>query len=292
MAAPPPLTIGLPVYNAEKYVAQALDSLMDQTYGDFKIIISDNASTDRTPEICNEYVRRDKRILYSRNAANIGASPNFNRVFALSESPYFKWATADDYWAPTMLEKCLNVVASDPTVALCYPLATLVDADGSNPRSYDDALHLMQDSPRERFIALMEKIRLSHQHQGVAKSGMLKRTLMLGTHVGSDINLLAELVLYGKFYEYPERLFFRRFHQDSGSWARNSDEHQARRYYAASAPRMAYVGWRQHYSFFRAVTRAPLTLRDRIALYRYLGRRLRWDRQRLAKELWTRPGSR
>ena len=292
MVAPPPVTIGLPVYNAEKYVAQALDSLIDQTYGDFNVIISDNASTDRTPEICNEYARRDKRILYSRNAVNIGASPNFNRVFALSESPFFKWATADDYWAPTMLEKCLNVVTSDPTVALCYPQATLVDADGSNPRPYDDALHLVQDSPRERFTTLMEKIRLSHQHQGVARSSMLKRTLMLGVHVGSDINLLAELVLYGKFYEYAERLFFRRFHQDSGSWARNSDEHQARRYYAASAPRMAYVGWRQHYSFFRAVTRAPLTLRDRFALYRYLGRRLRWDRERLARELWTKSGGR
>jgi len=289
MAIPPPLTIGLPVYNAEKYIAQALESLINQTYGDFEIIVSDNASTDRTPDICNQFARRDKRVVYSRNTVNIGASPNFNRVFALSGSPYFKWATADDYWAPTMLEKCLNVLKEDPTVALCYPQATLVDADGSNPQPYEDVLHLVQESPRERFTAFMTRIRLCHQHQGVARSEMLKRTRMLGEYFGSDINLLAELSLYGKFHEYPERLFFRRFHKDSGSWARDSDEHQARRYYAASKPRMAYVGWRQHIAFFRAVSRAPLKLSDRFALYRYLARRLRWDRVRLVKELWIKP---
>jgi glycosyltransferase involved in cell wall biosynthesis len=287
MSDTPPLTIGLPVYNSKRYLACSLDSLLSQTYGDYRLIISDNASTDGTSDICQDYASRDKRITYHRNSVNIGASPNFNRVFALSDSPYFKWATADDYWAPTMIEKCMKVVESDPTIALCYPQATLVDAGGGNPERYDDALHLMDDSPRERFIQLMERIRLSHQHLGVSRSSMLKRTQMLGAHVGSDINLLAELALYGKFYELPERLFFRRLHEDSGSWARNSDEHQARRYYAAASSRMALVTWRQHYAFFRAVSRAPLKLSDRLSLYRYLGRRLRWDRVRLAKELWA-----
>lgn len=287
MTTTPPLTIGLPVYNSERYLVCSLDSLLGQTYGDFRLIISDNASTDRTPDICRDYAGRDKRIVYSRNPANIGLSPNFNRVFALSESKYFKWATADDYWAPTMLERAVEIMESDDRIALCYPKTTLVDAEGGNPVPYEDNLHLISDSPRERFIQLLERIRLSHQHLGVSRASMLKHTHMLGEHVGSDINLLAELVLYGRFYEIPERLFFRRFHKDSSSWARNDDAHQARRYHAATSPLMMLATWRQHGAFFRAVRGAPIAFGDRLSLYRYLARRLRWDRARLARELWA-----
>jgi glycosyltransferase involved in cell wall biosynthesis len=225
MTDTPLLTIGLPVYNSERYLARSLDSLLHQTYGDFRLVISDNASTDRTPDICQDYATRDKRIVYHRNPVNIGLSPNFNRAFALSESKYFKWATSDDYWAPTMLERAIEIMESDDQIALCYPKTTLVDAEGGNPEPYEDNLHLISENPRERFIELLERIRLSHQHLGVSRASMLKRTHMLGEHVGSDINLLAELTLYGKFYELPDRLFFRRFHKDSSSWARNDDTH-------------------------------------------------------------------
>lgn len=291
MASAPPLTIGLPVYNSERYLTHSLDSLLKQTYGDFRLIISDNASTDRTPEICKDYASRDSRIEYHRNPANIGLSPNFNRVFALADSQYFKWATADDYWAPTMLEKCVAVMESDPAIALCYPKTTLVDGDGGNPRPYEDRLHLMGDNPRERFMQFLEQVRLSHQHLGVARCSMLRRTHMLGEHLASDINLLAELTLYGKFYELPERLFFRRFHRDSSSWQRNDRAHQARRYYSAKSPRMVLATWRQHYAFFRAVHAAPLGFWDRMVLYRFLGRHFRWDRADLAQELWDKVSS-
>ena len=287
MTAKPPLTIGLPVYNSACFLACSLDSLLNQSYGDFRLIISDNASTDATPDICRDYAARDQRIVYHRNPVNIGLSPNFNRVFSLSESKYFKWATADDYWAPTMLERAIEIMESSDQIALCYPKTVLVDAAGGNPEPYEDSLHLMSDSPCERFIQLLERIRLSHQHLGVSRASMLKRTHMLGEHVGSDINLLAELSLYGKFYEIPERLFFRRFHKDSSSWARDDDAHQARRYHAATSPRMMLATWRQHRALFQAVRSAPIKFGDRLSLYRYLARRLRWDRARLARELWV-----
>ncbi|MGH8509329.1 MAG: glycosyltransferase family 2 protein [Gammaproteobacteria bacterium] len=283
----PPLTIGLPVYNSERYLACSLDSLLNQTYGDFRLIISDNASTDGTPDICKDYASRDKRIAYHRNPVNIGLSPNFNRVFALSESKYFQWATSDDYWAPTMLERAIEIMNSDTRIALCYPKTTLVDAEGGNPELYEDGLHLVGDDPRQRFMQLLERIRLSHQHLGVSRASMLKRTHMLKEHPGSDINLLAELTLYGKFYELPERLFFRRFHKDSSSWARQDVEHQARRYHSASSSRIVLNRWRQYCAFFQAVHCAPIKLGDRLSLYRYFCRRMRWDRFHLAKELRT-----
>ncbi len=290
MAATPLVTIGLPVYNSERYVAQSLESLLNQSYRDFRLIISDNASTDGTAEICQDYARRDARIDYHRNAENIGLSPNFNRVFALSQSKYFKWSTSDDYWAPTFLERAVAILERDARIVLCYPKTTLVDAQGANPEAYEDNLHLMSDSARERFIALMEKIRLSHQHLGVVRADLVRRTHLLGPHQDSDINLLAELALHGKFYEIPERLFFRRFHQDSSSWSRKDEGHQERRYHSAASARIKLTAWRWHQAFFRAVSGAPITLRDKLALYLYLARRMRWDRVRLTRELLAKSG--
>src|SRR3954470_9957348 len=83
--AEPLITIGLPCYNSEKYLVQSIESLLSQTYGNFVLIISDNASTDRTEEICRRYAAADARVRYVRNPVNIGMSGNFNRVFALAE---------------------------------------------------------------------------------------------------------------------------------------------------------------------------------------------------------------
>ncbi len=106
----PPVAIGLPVFNAEKYLSQAVDSILAQTFSDFHLIISDNASTDRTQEICQAYAAQDNRIRYSRNHRNLGASPNFNRVFELSSHQYFKWAPHDDMIAPEFLARCVNSI--------------------------------------------------------------------------------------------------------------------------------------------------------------------------------------
>ena len=98
MNAVPRLTVGLPVYNGEKYLAESLDALLGQSYGDFELIISDNASTDATEAICREYAAKDPRITYLRQPANIGATPNHNFVFEQSHTELFKWASYDDLY--------------------------------------------------------------------------------------------------------------------------------------------------------------------------------------------------
>lgn len=92
----PKLSIGLPVYNGEKYLPDALDDLLGQDYEDFELIISSNASTDGTDEICREYASKDRRVSHSRNDCNIGATPNWNRVAQLAHGEFFKWAMHDD----------------------------------------------------------------------------------------------------------------------------------------------------------------------------------------------------
>jgi len=279
------ITVGLPVYNSERYLRQSLDSLLAQTFPHFVLIISDNASTDGTAQICQQYAAADSRIRYTRNETNIGNPRNFNRVAGLADTKYLKWSTADDFWEPAFLERALEVMESDATIALCYPQAVLVDANGRNAKNYDDVLHLIQEDPAHRFVALLSNIKLAHQHLGLIRMAHLQRTKLLGSHVASDINLLAELSLYGKFHELPDRLFFRRFHQDSGSWKRGDAEHERKRYHAGGAKHIGFNKWHRHLGFFSAVRRSPLPLSSKARLFRYLGRRLIWDRRDLRAEL-------
>ncbi len=281
----PLITIGLPVYNSERYLRQSLDSLLAQTYSDFVLIISDNASTDGTAKICREYAAADQRIKYSRNETNIGNPRNFNRVFELTTTRYLKWSTADDFWEKSFLERALDVMERDPAIALCYPQAVIVDADGGNPTNYDDVLHLVQENPADRFLSLITSIKLAHQHLGLIRMSYLRQTHLLGTYVASDINLLAELTLYGKFFELPYRLFFRRFHKDSGSWKRGDPDHEAKRYHAAGAKRGGFKNWPSDLSFFSAVNRSPLPLTSKVPIYGHLLRRMIWHRRSLMSEL-------
>lgn len=291
MGARIPITLGLPVYNREKYIGKSMDSLLGQTFSDFELVISDNASTDGTEAICRDYAGRDPRIRYHRSPENVGANRNFNRVFELARGKYLKWCTSDDFWAPEMLAKTYPVMEGDPSIVLCYPKTMIVDTDGNPQEPYEDNLHLMDDNPADRFINLFSRLRLCHQHLGLIRRDLLARTALLGDHIACDVNLLAELTLYGKFYEYPERLFFRRLHPGSSSWQKNwrQDREARNRQLDFTDPRrvlgVRYHLWRRHLAFLKAVRRAPLSTRDRARLYVFLARGMVWDRGALVGEV-------
>jgi len=110
------VSIGMPVYNGAVYIREALDSLLVQSFENFELIISDNASTDDTQSICEEYVRSDPRIRYVRQKKNLGAAKNFHYVLDLAKSDYFMWAAADDYWMPTFIEECLILLRDNKNI--------------------------------------------------------------------------------------------------------------------------------------------------------------------------------
>jgi len=220
---PPRVSVGMPVYNGERFLRPAIESVLTQTYGDFELIISDNASTDATPDICRVYAARDPRIRYVRNATNVGAARNFNRVFQLSTGEYYKLANADDVCAPTLVERCVAVLDTHPGAVLCYARTTLIDESGAVMSEYDDGLDLRAASGVQRFRAAMDRIRLVNVFQGLLRSSILRKTRLMGSYHGSDIMLLEELALYGQFREIPQRLFFRRLHSEAGSSIESPD---------------------------------------------------------------------
>ncbi len=138
----PYVSIGLPVYDGERFLAETLDSLLAQTFEDLELIISDNASTDRTQEICKDYLAKDRRIRYYRNDQNLGAARNYNRVFELSTGKYFKWAAHDDLCASALTERCVEVLDSEPSAVMCYARTIIIDEHGKHQKDFDDFLDL------------------------------------------------------------------------------------------------------------------------------------------------------
>ena len=112
----PKVSIGMPVYNGEPFIREALDSLLVQTFTDFELIISDNASTDKTEQICREYAAKDKRIRYIRQEINRGAAANFQYVLDEAVGEYFMWAAADDLWDSEFILKLIPLVERENIV--------------------------------------------------------------------------------------------------------------------------------------------------------------------------------
>jgi glycosyltransferase involved in cell wall biosynthesis len=281
----PMVTIGMPVYNSERFLVQSIESLLSQTYRDFVLVISDNASTDGTAAICERFARADSRVRYHRNPENIGMNPNFNRVFELTQSRYLKWSTDDDYWMPDMLADAVAILESDPSICLAYPWAVLIDGEGRELSRYEDKLHLMQDDPVERFLTVLTEIRLCNHHLGLLRTEVIRKTRLFGNYPGADTGFVAEMSLYGKLYQMPKHQLFRRFHEDSSSWQRGNADHEARRFHAARAGRMPFNAWRVHAGVFGSVLRAPLSPHQRARALGSLMRRLAWDRSALGREL-------
>ena len=216
----PAVTIGLPVYNGEEYLASAIDSILAQTFRDFRLILSDNASTDRTEAICRDYADRDSRVVYSRNEENIGGDANFNRVFTMADTPFFRWAAHDDLMAPTYLEKTMAVLQSDPGVVQCHCITVLIDADGNEILHCDlNLTDLDSPSPAKRFRSLVLTSYRCTDIFGVFRTDALRGTSLHAPFSGADKALMAEVALRGRFVRVPETLFFNRDHPNRYSWA-------------------------------------------------------------------------
>ena len=131
MSAAPRLSIGLPVYNAEEKLTETLEALLGQSYGDFELIISDNASTDSTADICHRYGKQDSRIRYIRQPRNIGRVPNHNFLVGQARGELFKWVAGDDLYARDLLKRCVDVLDENPQVVLAHAWEGVIDESGA-----------------------------------------------------------------------------------------------------------------------------------------------------------------
>jgi glycosyltransferase involved in cell wall biosynthesis len=278
----PRVSIGLPVYNGEAFLEQAIVSILAQTYEDFELIISDNASTDLTEKICRKYAAQDARIVYSRNAENIGGMNNANLTFRRSRGEYFRFAGHDDRCAPTLLERLVTELDERPDITVSFAATVMIDGEGHETGVRYPTEGTAPTTPG-RFRELVLTTQPGGAIYGLIRSDILRQTSLLRNYTGSDYTLLCELALRGPFHLVPELLFFNRYHdgnvyKDSRgrmAWARPDLAKSGR-------PTLPY--WLRLADYLRIVVSAPVPLRDRascaVLLLRWIGmkwRSLGWD---------------
>jgi glycosyltransferase involved in cell wall biosynthesis len=221
------VSIGMPVYNGERFVRQALESILVQDYENFELIISDNASTDTTGNICQRYADRDARIRYVRNETNLGASSNHKRVFEMARGDYFKWAAHDDECLPTFLGRCMSVFeVAQQSVVLVYPQSLIIDEEGRVIEEYRVSIEAKASRPHRRLANVLRYVMLGTPAYGVMRANALRQTRLIDAFLSSDYVLFAELAMLGEIWELPEPLLRKRFHP-----ARSMVAHKTRQDY-------------------------------------------------------------
>ncbi|MDZ4722478.1 MAG: glycosyltransferase family 2 protein [candidate division Zixibacteria bacterium] len=282
----PVVSIALPVFNGVPFIGEAIESILSQSFKDFELIITDNASTDGTDAVCLAYAEKDSRVRYSRNEQNIGSVNNYICAFEKVRGKYFKFATANDVCAPELLERCIEVLESQPDVVLVYGRTKLMDEQGIIFQEYDDRLDLRDSSSSERFIKFMLNVRLANALAGLIRIDQLRQTRFLGNHIASDITLMGELALRGKYFELPEFLFFRRVGKQSSTLNKSLEE--LKKFYdPLSKKRIALIYWRLNWEHFHSVARVSMDSKEKLKLFFFLTKHVFWDRQKLATELLT-----
>jgi glycosyltransferase involved in cell wall biosynthesis len=279
------VTIGLPVFNGEAFVRQAVDSILAQTYTDFELLISDNCSTDGTAAICQSYLTRDARIRYMRQPKNIGAAKNYNKLVALSSGKYFKWAAHDDVLAPRFFEECVRVLEQDPDVVLAFARTQLIGEDGepisarpdhngrplpdrNPPTSSDftigkllgaDYQQTASPDPVARFREVLFTYDSTFPVFGVMRRSALERTRRHDSYFGSDRVLLAHLALLGRFARIDAPLFLNRTHRGQSSSLSRRD----RARWITGGHRWTFQPVRQVVGCIWAIVEADLTMQQR-----------------------------
>jgi len=301
MSHPPIVSIGVPVFNGENYLRQALASIQSQSYENLEILISDNASIDATQTICQEYASRDSRIVYFRQLENIGSAGNFNFVFEKAHGKYFKWASHDDVFDPTYVERCVDVLEARPDIVWCHCDSDLIDEFGvswkdrlpaddeeiefdvTGQRRWKGLPRVDFDSPQphRRFAGVLLGTRWCVDCYGLIRSDALCKTALLTSVYGSEKVLMGELALMGPTYQIPELLFKQRVHKEASSYQSDVQSQDtfvhARNAKPFASTRLALIVAHQE-----AVRRSDVRGIERIRCYIVVGRYLcqfrKWGR--------------
>jgi len=219
--APPPVSIGMPVYNGADFLGEAVASIQAQTVGDFELIICDNASTDRTEALCRELAAKDRRIRYLRRPRNFGAADNYNRVFAEARGRYFKWAAHDDLLKPAFLERCLAAYREHSDVpAVVHARSAIIDRYGRMIRHDPNALATTSPFAAVRAFVALQHMGLASACMGLLRRDAIGRTRGIGAWIASDNSLILEAALVGPIVQLDgEPLYLRRQHDNTSQAA-------------------------------------------------------------------------
>jgi glycosyltransferase involved in cell wall biosynthesis len=290
----PRVSIGIPVYNGEKYLRQAIESILSQTFTDLELIVSDNCSTDSTATIVLEYAERDPRVRFSHNRTNIGAAKNYKVCLELATGEYFRWMAADDYIAPTLIEREVAALDAKPDAVLAYSPSQAVDSDGRplSMRSGGALDYFSQADVATRYRMFREERDLRHGHRawpmlyifGLMRTADLRQTSIMPSFINSDSTVVLEMLLRGRFVSIPETLTYFRHHANSYSvYAKDNKKRKA-----FFDPNVGFIsnllGDKQvHVENALAVLRAPISIVAKASILHHMATWALWGKRRASQ---------
>lgn len=285
VSRPPLVSVGMPVFNGERFLREALESVLNQTFTDFELIVSDNASTDSTPEIIRSYVRHDRRIRYHRQAANIGIARNWNFVAKLARGRYFKFASANDEYAANLLTDCVHALEAAPDVVACYGRTQFIGESGERSTVFAGDFSADMSAALARYDVVRSKFSLGTTLQsGMIRVDALRSCGYLGNYLHSDRVLTAGLALHGKIVLLPEVHFYRRLGKDVSTPQKALlDAHKTFNPALTRVPK--WVGLRVHAGHLALMLSAPLLWSSRMRGLLLALRYAYWDKKQLLAEL-------
>lgn len=282
----PRVTIGLPVYNGEDFLEEAIGSIRAQTYEDFELVVSDNASTDRTREIVADHAAEDQRVRPVFREENLGPMKNFNGLVPLARGEFFQWMAHDDILAPTALERCVPVLEQDETVVLSHGRTVIIDADGVVVAEPDT--RRMTDSTKvvDRIGTVLWE-GYCHQIFGLIRTEALRGSRPMGAYANGDAVLLLRLSLLGRFHEVPETLLFYRHHAAQSIETARTDYREYSAWFdPANEGKIFLPRWRIAWEFFQTIGSGPISPSDKIRGLRKLAGWGWHSRSVLIQDVW------
>jgi glycosyltransferase involved in cell wall biosynthesis len=299
MSTTPLLSIGLFLYNGDRFLEAAIESILNQTFRDFELIISDNCSTDRSGEICRRFAVQDSRIRYYRATRNMGAGWNLRNVYFKAMGKYFKWAAHDDMIQADFLRLCIDALEADDSLVVAHTLTRCIDEDGQFIENKDERLRTSSLDPVVRARDLLLKGHEGYPFSGLIRLDALRKLPPRGSYAHSDRVLLLQLGLLGRFYEVPEHLSICTRHTGQANWTM-PERYRVRGFRLtqccdtlpapgwwdpARARKLAFPEWNAAKEFTRSVARSPLSGGQRLRCYSAIARWAVHYRRRFARDL-------
>lgn len=280
----PQVSIGMPVYNAGNHIGLAIEGLLAQSFGDFELIVSDNASSDSTRDVVEEYKQRDDRIRYERQPANIGANANYSYVVRRARGEFFKWSSASDWCAPTFLEHCRNELLAHGDTVLAVPKTRLFCDSLDTWQDYAWDIEVLDDASSARLARLTAELALNNAMNGLIRTSALRRTRLIEAYLSADVVLMGHLALLGKFRLLNERLLYRRM---AVATATSLQDRAAvwRHHYPQLTARTLFQGSKRQVGWIRAALSVPMPIGERARALKHIAKGCFWERKVFMQDL-------
>lgn len=265
----PLVTIGLPVYNGERFLERSLRSVLDQDHTDLEVVVSDNGSTDQSVELVRKVAAGDPRVTILTNDTNRGAAWNYNNTLAHARGRYFRWHADDDWFEPALIGRLVEALEADPGAVLAHSWTRFVDDEGATTREFPDDLDVESPVPHERLANVVVDLTYCNPVFGLIRTEALNRTARIASFPGSDATLLYELALHGRFAVVPELLYNRR---PGNSIKSNNSMRAVAEWFSPTGSGGRFPALAQFRETVRAIGRAPLSTGERIRCLATFGR--------------------